>query len=148
MRAIQLPVIAILFGVTSTAWESRVAADDLADLQRKWGMTITANGIERRVIKTIEGTSETLEVYEDTKLIQKHIVDFELKSYGPAKVFTWKNGRIVAGPRAGQKSPDGRFIYRLEKLKWIGVHGMLDGDQTEVLREVYERLTPRPDPAA
>lgn len=138
-RLLLLSAFACLFVF---AWNSPLLADDLTDLQGKWEMKTKSNGVELRVVKTIEGTKETLEVYEVDKLVQKHIVEFELTEFGPAKVFSWKLGQIVAGPRTGQKLPDGRCIYRLEKDMWIGVHGMLSGDLTGVLVEGYKRIAP------
>ena len=116
------------------------SANDLALFQGTWEMTGTNAGNPIRVVKTIEGSKETVEVYSNGILTQKHHVDFELKAFGPAKVFLWTNGRITAGPRAGQRLPDGRFIYRIDDETLIGVHGMLEGDKTSVLREVYKRV--------
>ncbi len=122
---------------------------ELASLQGKWQMTTTRNGVEQRVVKTVDGPTETVEVFVNDKLVQKHHVDFEVKVFGPAKVFVWKNGRIAAGPNAGKRLPNGRFIYRIEVRTWTAVHGMLDGDKTGVLREVYQRVgDPPPSPAS
>ena len=120
------------------------AADDLARFQGVWEMTGTSRGKPFRVVKTIVGATETVEVYFDSELTQKHHVDFELHSHGPARVFVWKNGRITAGPRAGQALPDGRCIYRMHGDTLTCVHGMLDGDRKPFLREVYRRVGAQP----
>lgn len=122
------------------ATSSVVSADDLALFQGTWEMTGTNAGTSIRVVKTIEGKKETVEVYSNGILTQKHHVEFELKAYGPAKVFSWKNGQITAGSKAGQPLPDGRFIYRIGKKAIISVHGMLEGDRTSILREVFKRV--------
>ena len=115
-------------------------ADDIALFQGTWEMKGVNAGVPIRVVKTIDGNNETVEVYSNGILTQKHHVKFELRAFGPAKVFLWKNGQITAGPRAGQGLPDGRFIYKIDKNTLIGVHGMLEGDKTSVLREVYKRV--------
>ncbi len=121
---------------------------DLDSLQGTWQMVTNSNGVEQRVVKTVIGAKETVEVFVNDKLVQRHHVDFELKEFGPARVFIWKNGRIAVGPNAGKRLPDGRFIYRIEVRTWTAVHGMLDGDKTGVLREVYQRVGDPPKPPA
>lgn len=133
-----------LFATLSLVAGSTVLADDLELFQGKWEMRGTSGDKPVRVLKTIEGKKETVELYVDGKLQQRHHVDIELKSFGPAKVFQWKNGRITAGPRAGQKLGDGRFLYKIDGKKLIGIHGMLDGDKQDVLRETYIRISDPP----
>ena len=116
------------------------SADDLALFQGTWEMKGSNKGKPVQVIKTIKDNHETVEVYTGGVLTQKHEVEFELKTYGPAKVFVWKKGVITEGPRKGQSLPAGRFIYKIEPKKLTGVHGMLEGDQTPILREVYMRV--------
>lgn len=138
-----LPVVPCLMALTLLMGLSRRAsADDLGDLQGQWEMKVRQNGMEQRIVKTVAGTTETVEVYAGEMLVHKHMVDFELKTFGPAKVFVWRNRRNLVGPNAGQKLPDGRYLYRLDKTRWIGIHGMLEGDRTDVLREVFERVVP------
>ncbi len=141
-------LLTAIFIINFVVEHETAVADDMLDLQGKWQMTSIRNGVEQRVVKTVAGATETVEVYIDDKLVQKHHVDFELKVFGPAKVFTWKNGRIGAGPNAGKKLPDGRFIYRLEDRIWTAVHGMLDGNKTGIVREVYQRVGDPPPPPA
>ena len=123
-------------------------ADELALFQGKWEMKGKNAGNEIRVVKTIEGNKETVEVYSNGVLTQKHHVEFELKSFGPAKVFEWSNGRITHGPKTGKRLPDGRFIYKIDAKTLVGVHGMLDGDKTAVVREVYKRIGKPTQPPA
>ena len=125
-----------------------VTANDLASFQGTWEMTGTNAGVPIRVVKIIEENKETVEVYSNGNLTQKHHVEFELRAFGPAKVFVWTKGQITVGPRAGQRLPSGRFIYRIDDKTLVGVHGMLEGDKTSVLREVYKRVGKRPAPPA
>ncbi len=73
------------------------SADELAEIQGTWEMKKVVNGVERRIVKTVETSKETFEAYEGEKLIQKHIAEIEVESQGPVKVFRWKLGRIIAG---------------------------------------------------
>jgi hypothetical protein len=47
-----------------------------------------------------------------------------------------------AGPRKGQKLPDGGFVYRLRQDEWIGVFGLLDDNAAPLFSEVYRRVKP------
>lgn len=123
-------------------------ADELARFQGKWEMKGKNAGNEIRVVKTIEGNRETVEVFSNGVLTQKHYVEFELKSFGPVNVFLWSNGRITQGPKTGKRLPDGRFIYKIDAKTLVGVHGMLDGDKTAVVREVYKRIGKPTQPPA
>jgi hypothetical protein len=138
MTRIQFPLIAIIAALAALA-ERPVHGDDLADLQGRWELVQAQNGVELRVIKTIEDNIETVEVFSNGTLTQKHVVELTLETVGPVKVFKWKNGRIVAGPHAGKNLPDGQFIYRLEPKRWIAVHGMLQDDRTGFILEIYQR---------
>ena len=121
-------------------------ADDLADLQGTWVMEQMQNGVVQRVTKTIKDKTETVEVFVNGVLTQKHVVDFTLDVTGPVKIFRWENGQIVGGPNKGQKLPDGKFLFRLEDKTWIGVHGLFRDDKGPLTVEVYKR--PLPAPAA
>ena len=81
------------------------SADDVALFQRTWEMTGTNAEGPIRVVKTIEGNNETVEVYSNKILTQKHHVEFELKAFGPAKVFVWKNGQITQGRERDNACP-------------------------------------------
>ena len=138
-RTTLLTLIVALYGLMGRP----VYGDDLADLQGKWELVLMQNGVEHRVIKTIEDQSETVEVFSNGQLTQKHVVDFTIEIAGSVKIFKWKNGRIIAGPYQGKNLPDGRFIFRLKDKKWIAVHGMLEGDRTDLMIERYVRPEPK-----
>ncbi len=132
-------VIALVFGMGSS-----VLGDEIADLQGTWEMVQTYNGVEQRVVKTIEDRTETVEVFLDGVLTQKHVVDISIEVFGPVRVFHWRNGQITEGPNKGRKLPDGRSILRLEDQTWVAVHGMLRDDKTSVTVEVFKRPPPAP----
>ena len=118
--------------------------DEFGDLQGTWEMVQTQNGIEQRVTKTIKDRTETVEVFVRGVLTQKHVVEFSIETFGPAKIFLWKNGQIIDGPNKGKQLPDGRFIFRIEDKTWVAVHGMLQNDRTAVTIEVFKRPPPVP----
>lgn len=134
-------LVLMLFGLTQVA-----RSDDLADLQGTWEMVQKQNGVEHRVIKTIQDGTETVQVFLNGALTQKHVVEISVETFGPVKVFQWKNGQITEGPNKGKQLPDGRCIYRLEDKTWIAVHGLLKDDKKAVMIEVFKR--PPPAPAA
>ena len=113
--------------------------DELAELQGTWEMVQTQNGVEQRVTKTIKDRTETVEVFVNGVLTQKHEVEIAIETFGPVKVFLWKNGQIIGGPNKGKKFPDGKSIFRLEDKTWIAVHGMLQDDNNSVAIEVFRR---------
>jgi len=119
-------------------------AGDLETLQGSWESTIQQNGKTLRIVKTIEGKSETLDVYLGKQLLRRHVVDFEIDDQGKVKTFAYRNGLITIGPTAGQKLPDGKYIYQLTKDRWTGVFGALNGDVGPVYLQIFRRVAEDP----
>ena len=132
-----LPALAIVTMTQVCLAEQTKLDEDLTELQGRWEMLQVQNEVERRVVKTIEDKTETVEVYDNGILTQKHVVDISIERSGSVKICQWKNGRIVGGPNEGKNLPDGRFIYRLEDKTWIAVHGMIQGDRGPIILEIF-----------
>lgn len=124
----------------ATAEASADLVEDLEIMQGDWEMKAMQNGDEYRLHKIIAGNVDTLSVYRNGSLIQKQTATLELKEMGPVKVYHWTNGKMIVGPSAGTSFADGSFIYRLDKNRWVGVHGMLSGDVNNFNVEDFRRV--------
>ena len=139
---VQPMIASILIAVALGAGGNKLLDPDVVALQGVWEMQFQKDGHQIKVVKEIKEHRETVRAYLDGQLEQEHAVDFELERGAGVRVFRWKNGLISAGPRKGQKLPDGGFVYRLQQDEWIGVFGLLDDNQGKVFPEVYRRAKP------
>lgn len=133
LRAFRAGCLFIL--LSPTLW-----AGDLESLQGQWEMSFQQQGRPLRVVKTIEGNRETVDVFDGEKLLKQHVVEFELETTDRVKIFTYRHGRVTRGHGTGQQVPDGSFIYRLSEDRWIGVYGVLRGDMGPGYTAEYRRV--------
>lgn len=120
---------------------SIAGADDLAKLQGKWTTSYVDRDGSYQIVRTVDGETETANVFLNDKLVQESIADIKIEAAGPAKMYAWSNGRILR--RNGDaKLPDGRRLYRVESDKWTLVDGLLEGDLDPVSIAVYRRVAP------
>jgi hypothetical protein len=121
--------------------QSEQALDpEVKALQGLWKATAEQNGHTIEIRKEISGYRETVRVTRAGMLEHEHAVEFELEETSGIRIFRWKNGLISAGPRQGQKLPDGAFVYRLKGDRWIGVFGVTDKENGPIYTEVFERV--------
>jgi hypothetical protein len=139
---ILMMLASILLATVLSAGGNEPLDPEVAALQGVWEMQFQKEGQQIRVVKEIKAYRETVRAYCDGQLTQEHTVDFELERAAGVRIFRWKNGLISAGPRKGQKLPDGGFVYRLRQDEWTGVFGLLDDSQGPVFPEVYRRAKP------
>jgi len=115
---------------------------DVARMQGAWQMTAMQNGVAFRIVKVVADQTTTVSVYRGDELVQQHKSEFELQFTGDVRIFHYKNSVMTAGPDKGKPRPGGRYIYRLEDDKWIGVFGLLEGDTRPLFVEQFERVLP------
>jgi len=117
-------------------------ADDLADLQGSWESEVKQQGATLKVVKTIVGQQETVEVFDKEKLVHRHVVLFSIEEHGDAKIFRYPPGQVTFGPRNGKELPGGAYLHRVKDDQWIAVFGMLKGDTGKVHAQVFRRVPP------
>lgn len=117
-----------------------VFASDLEDLQGDWETSFQQDGNVYRAVKTIKGQTETVEVYDGERLMKRHSVDFELNERDGIRTFAYRNGQITFGAGSPAKLPDGKYIYRIDGDKWIGVFGAFSNDNGPVYIETFKRV--------
>ena len=117
------------------------AQDDLRLLQGVWRTEIKVPGETIRVEVENRGQRQTLRSDRGEQLQHEHVVDFELSRTGEVRVFRWKNGENVYGPRKGKEMPDGAFIYRLVEDRWTSVSGLLPGEEKQpVITQQFQKI--------
>ena len=131
--------IALLIAATAICQEPAALDPEVAALQGVWEARKERDGQPYEVSKEIVGYRETVRVTRAGKLEHEHAVEFELEQTGGIRIFRWKNGQVTAGPRQGQKMPDGAYVYRLKADQWIGVFGVTDKEEGPVYTEVFRR---------
>ena len=117
-----------------------VFASDLDKLQGDWETSFQQDGKVYRVIKTIKGQTETVEVLDGERVMKRHSVDFEIDERDGISTFTYRNGQVTFGPGSPAKLPDGKYIYRIEGDKWIGIFGAFTTDQGPAYIQTFKRL--------
>lgn len=115
---------------------------DVARMQGAWQMTAMQNGVAFRIVKVVADQTTTVSVYRGDELVQQHKSEFELQFTGDVRIFHYKNSVMTAGPDKSKPRPGGRYIYRLEDDKWIGVFGLLEGETRPLFVEQFERVLP------
>jgi len=129
-----------LFVVLLPVQSADTPETDIARLQGFWEMRIRQNDVELRVVKEIADRTETVTVYRGTEIIHSHRVEFEIDFTGDVRVFRWHNGVDANGSDKGKPKEDGQFIYRLERDRWTGIFGALEGETRPIRVEQFRRI--------
>lgn len=130
----------LLFVVGLVISSASVFGSDLENLQGDWETSFQQDGKVYRAVKTIKGQTETVEVFDGERLMKRHSVNFELDERDGIRTFAYRNGQITFGAGAPAKLPDGKYIYRIDGDKWIGVFGAFSNDNGPVYIETFKRV--------
>lgn len=129
-------LLVVVLAITPTV----VFASDLDKLQGDWETSFQQDGKIYRAVKTIKGQTETVEVFDGERLMKRHSVDFELDERDGIRTFAYRNGQVTFGVGSPAKLPDGKYIYRIDGDKWIGIFGAFTNDNGPVYIQTFKRV--------
>lgn len=144
----QRSITTLVLLASSLAFVVSVAAyaDEPAELskavQGKWVRhQATASG-PIKIVKEHKGQSTIVTAYDDKgNVIYSHESEFKIEQAGKARIFTFFNRTITAGPNVGQKIKEPvSFVYRVAENRFIEVHGVLDGDANVPNMIIWDRI--------
>jgi YD repeat-containing protein len=120
-------------GMETSAQPRGSIRDDLARMQGTWERQIRPeeNLTYKRCVKELGDGRETVTYYDAAgQVTRQHTVDFKLEQHGPARLFTFWNQQITAGPEAGKQIPERRsYLYRISGDELAEVWGFLPGQE-------------------
>jgi hypothetical protein len=107
---------------------------DLAVVQGRWERPMTDNGnVVGRAVKEIQDNVETISYFNAAgQLVHAHKVKVELKRLGPARLFTYTDYTITAGPNKGLKTNrGGAYLYKVEGDRFLEIVNALVGQEKD-----------------
>jgi hypothetical protein len=118
------------------------ATDELAKVQGKWVRIITASGETYTVIKEHKGNKTTVRWLDpDGNVVAAKKSEFQLEQTDTARIFTFFNNVVTAGPQKGQtdNSPTS-YIYRVVGDTFVEVNGLMIDDDTQPVVFTWKRV--------
>lgn len=137
-------LVMFAFGVLATL-PSACIASELESLQGKWESSFQEQGRTLRVLKTVDGSRETVETYDGDRLVHRHIVTLEEKQAGDMTVMHYGESEVTHGPRKGQRGKPGSFVSKRFGNAWYNVQGLETDGDTPFTVILFKRLL-EPDP--
>ncbi len=117
---------------------------DWAQVRGKWEREAKdKEGKTFRATKEIRGNQETITYYDNEgKVVYTHTVEVKLERVGNVRLFTYSNGKVLAGPNKDQEvSPKPfSYVYTTDGQMFAEVMGFLAG-QEESLAKAAPQLT-------
>ena len=136
MPTLKRMILVVVFSISPTF----VFAGDLDTLQGEWETTFEQGGRIYRAVKSIKGKTETVEVCDGDRLMKRHSVDFDLDERDGIRTFIYRNGQITFGTGSPGKLPDGKYIYRIDGDKWIGIYGAFSNDNGPAYVQTFKKV--------
>ncbi|MBT4866970.1 MAG: hypothetical protein HON53_17845 [Planctomycetaceae bacterium] len=110
---------------------------DLAAVQGRWERPLTDNNgnVVGNAVKEIKGDIETISYFDAAgQLRHAHKVKVKLKRLGRARLFSYTNIGITAGPNKGRKvEGGGSYLYKVEGDKFLEITNALVGEEKDEL---------------
>ncbi|QDV53749.1 hypothetical protein [Gimesia fumaroli] len=136
---------AILFCGTTAFSAEPAPEEDYQILEGKWTRNDKdSNGAPLRIEQELTEQVSKFRVYDASgQVIHAHEAKFRLQRMSDAKLFTYYDLKVLAGPNKGkiQKAPRS-FIYRVKKHQFIQVEGILIDDKTPLRMTVWWKVKP------